>query len=200
MPDWIFEAVYLAGIVVEMAIRAPLNRRRRQMKVVTSRLDGREALLLGLLFLGMFLLPLVYIFTPWLDFANYTLPAWARWAGVVLLIGAVGVFWQAHRDLGRNWSPTLELHEGHSLISHGIYAYIRHPMYASQWLWIIAQGMLLPNWIAGVGGALLFLPMYLVRVPIEEQMMLDQFGPQYRDYMARTGRVVPRLSGEKQSA
>jgi protein-S-isoprenylcysteine O-methyltransferase Ste14 len=68
-------------------------------------------------------------------------------------------------------------------------------MYASQWLWIIAQMLLLQNWVAGVGGALTFLPLYFWRVPGEEQMMVEQFGAQYRAYMARTGRVMPRLGG-----
>ena len=70
-----------------------------------------------------------------------------------------------------------------------------HPMYASQWLWSVAQPLLLQNWIAGWSGLLLFLPLYLSRVPREEQMMLVQFGEAYRAYMRRTGRVIPRLEG-----
>jgi hypothetical protein len=38
-----------------------------------------------------------------------------------------------------------------------------------------------------------FLPLYLVRVPREEQMMLDHSGDAYRAYCARTGRILPRL-------
>jgi protein-S-isoprenylcysteine O-methyltransferase Ste14 len=34
---------------------------------------------------------------------------------------------------------------------------------------------------------------YLSRVSAEEQMMLEQFGEQYRAYMQRTGRLIPRL-------
>jgi protein-S-isoprenylcysteine O-methyltransferase Ste14 len=149
--------------------------------------------LLLLLFLGNFILPLVYIFTPWLNFADYTLPAWAGRLGVVILVGALMVFWRAHVDLGQNWSPTLQIREGHSLITNGLYRYIRHPMYASQWLWVIAQPLLLQNWIAGVGGLVAFLPMYFVWVPQEEQMMIDQFGEAYRAYRQRTGRILPRL-------
>ena len=68
-------------------------------------------------------------------------------------------------------------------------------MYASQWLWSTAQALLLQNWIAGWAGLALFLPLYLSRVPREEQMMLDRFGGAYHAYMDRTGRVVPRLRG-----
>lgn len=193
MPDLIFRIAYFAGIVVEMFIRAPLERQRRKTRVASSQVSQQERLILGLLFLGMFVLPLVYALTPWLDFANYELPDWAGWLGVGLLAGALLVFYQAHRDLGRNWSPSLQVFEGHKLVTHGIYNSIRHPMYASQWLWILAQMLLLQNWLAGVAGALCFLPLYFMRVPREEQMMLQQFGEEYRAYMQRTGRVVPRV-------
>jgi protein-S-isoprenylcysteine O-methyltransferase Ste14 len=54
------------------------------------------------------------------------------------------------------------------------------------WLWVIAQPLLLHNWIAGLGGLKLFLPIYLVRVPREEQMMIDQFGEAFRAYRQHT--------------
>jgi protein-S-isoprenylcysteine O-methyltransferase Ste14 len=69
-------------------------------------------------------------------------------------------------------------------------------MYASTLLWGIAQALLLQNWIAGSGGLVSFLLLYLVRLPREELMMLDHFGDEYRAYWARTGRVLPPLSGK----
>jgi protein-S-isoprenylcysteine O-methyltransferase Ste14 len=41
----------------------------------------------------------------------------------------------------------------------------------------------------------MFMPLYLLRVPREERMMLDEFGEEYRAYMNHTGRVIPRLGG-----
>ena len=66
-------------------------------------------------------------------------------------------------------------------------------MYASEWLWIVAQALLLRNRIAGPAGAASFLPLYALRVPREERMMLERFGEEYRAYMTGTGRVIPRL-------
>ncbi len=66
-------------------------------------------------------------------------------------------------------------------------------MYASQMVFIVAQVLLLTNWIAGVGMVVPFLLLYFMRVGIEEKMMLTQFGEKYEAYMARTGRVLPRL-------
>jgi protein-S-isoprenylcysteine O-methyltransferase Ste14 len=194
-PNLIFKLIFVAAMVAEIAIRAPYNQQRRQNRIATNQYNRTETAVLILLFLGSFILPLVYVFTPWLDFANYTLPGWAGWLGVLVMAGALAVFWRAHADLGQNWSPTLQIREGHRLVTNGIYQYIRHPMYASQWLWVIAQALLLQNWIAGLGGFISFLPMYLLRVGPEEQMMLDEFGEEYRRYMGRTGRVLPRWGG-----
>jgi protein-S-isoprenylcysteine O-methyltransferase Ste14 len=189
----IFAAVYIVAILAEIVIRAPLNRARKRQKISESRFTGQERTLLGLLFLGMFFVPIIYAATDWLDFANYKLPLWAGWLGVVLIAGAVFVFWRAHADLGLNWSPTLEIREEHELITGGIYAYIRHPMYASQWLWVIAQPLLLQNWIAGFIDLLVFIPFYLLRVKAEEQLMLEQFGDRYRSYMQKVGALLPRF-------
>jgi protein-S-isoprenylcysteine O-methyltransferase Ste14 len=63
------------------------------------------------------------------------------------------------------------------------------------WLWGIAQALLLWNWIAGWGSLVLFLPLYVLRMPREERMMLEYFGDAYRMYMHRTARVIPYLGG-----
>jgi protein-S-isoprenylcysteine O-methyltransferase Ste14 len=189
----IFTAIYFVAIVIEMIIRAPLNKRRKQQKMNERRVTNQEKTLLGLLSLGMFFVPIIYAASNWLDFANYTLPAWSGWLGVLLIAGALFAFWRAHADLGLNWSPTLEIREKHELITRGIYGVIRHPMYASQWLWVIAQPLLLQNWIAGWLDLLVFIPFYFLRVKAEEQMMLDSFGTQYQEYMKTTGGVLPKM-------
>lgn len=189
----IFTVIYFVGIVAETIIRAPINQKRKQGRMSEQRITSQERTLLGLLFLGMFLVPLIYAATSWLDFANYRLPTWAGWLGVLLLIGALLVFWRAHADLGVNWSPSLEIREKHELVTRGIYSVIRHPMYASQWLWVIAQPLLLQNWIAGLLNLLVFIPFYFLRVKTEEQMMMETFGDQYRVYREKVGGVLPRF-------
>ncbi len=189
----IFTAIYFIALIIEIIIRVPLDRKRKQEKMSERRITRQEQILLGLLTLGGFIVPLIYAATNWLDFANYTLPAWAGWLGVLLTAGALFVFWRAHADLGLNWSPSLEIREKHELITRGIYGVIRHPMYASQWLLVIAQPLLLQNWIAGFLNLLVFIPFYLLRVKAEEQLMLEKFGNQYQAYMQRVGTVFPRF-------
>ena len=188
-----FKIAYWLGLFVEMGVRAPLRRTWKSSVKVDSRVSVTEKILLGLLSVFMFFLPLVYALTPWLDFANYSLPGWMGWAGVVILAGALFVFARAHQDLKANWSPSLEIFQEHSLVTGGIYGLIRHPMYASQWLWVIAQILLLQNWLAGPLDLVFFIPFYILRVRAEEKMMLDTFGEDYRAYMQKTGGVLPRL-------
>lgn len=189
----IFEVVYWLALVVEMVIRAPLNQKRKQEKMSEQNVSTQEKVILLLLLIGMMILPLIYSASTWLDFANYALPDWAGWLGAALMIGALFVFWRAHADLGLNWSPSLEIREKHELITHGIYGVIRHPMYASQWLWVIAQPLLLQNWVAGFANLLIFIPFYLLRIQAEEKMMIDKFGEHYRNYIKRTGAVLPKI-------
>ena len=188
----VFTAVYFAALIIQTVIRAPLNKMRRQEKMSKRRFTDQEKILLGLLALGGLFVPIIYAATNWLDFANYTLPTWAGWLGILLTAGAVFVFWRAHADLGLNWSPTLEIREKHELITRVIYGVIRHPMYASQWLLVIAQPLLLHNWMAGFLNLVVFIPFYLLRVKAEEQLMIEQFGDQYRAYIQKVGAVFPK--------
>ena len=184
--------VFFVGFVVYVCLRGVFKQRTKGNIQVVSRVDVLEKTLLAIVIPGSLLLPMVYLFTPWLAFANYDLPAVAPWCGTVLMVGALWLFWRSHADLGQNWSVTLEVREGHELIKRGVYRSIRHPMYASIWLWCLAQGLLLENWLAGWYAFFAFGLMYFVRTPREEQLMCEYFGQEYRDYMRHTGRLFPR--------
>src|SRR5512140_241187 len=135
----VFKIAYWLGLLAQTLIRAPFNRLRGANPKGEQRVTPTERTLLLLLTLGGFVLPLIYSVTNWLRFADYSLPAWMGWLGVVLLVVAVLIFARAHMDLKSNWSPSLEIYGNHSLITQGIYGHIRHPMYASQWVLVMAQ-------------------------------------------------------------
>ncbi len=52
--------------------------------------------------------------------------------------------------------------------------------------------VLAANWLIGAGSVLV-LGLLAVRTPKEERMLIEKFGQQYRDYMAKTGRFIPRF-------
>lgn len=74
MNPWIAKAVILAASVVMVAIRAPHGHRSRGIKVVKSRKGTLEIGLLTLAWLGFFV-PLIWIASPALSFAEYPLRA-----------------------------------------------------------------------------------------------------------------------------
>lgn len=141
----------------------------------------------------MMVLPFIAVLTPWLSFVDYRLLSWAGQTGVAMSAMTAWLFWRSHRDLSANWSPSLQVREGHELITSGIYAHVRHPMYAAIWLWALAQALLVQNWIAGPPALLAFGMMYAHRRKAEEAMMINQFGEAYWTYAARTPRLLPRL-------
>jgi protein-S-isoprenylcysteine O-methyltransferase Ste14 len=190
----VFKIVYFIEYLLISFVRTAHTRQYRRMGVVTDKKTTLDLILLGVAGL-MMLVPLLFVFSTVLDFANYRLPEWTGWIGAVVFMVAIWLLWRSHVDLGRNWTPTLGIREDHTLVTHGVFKHIRHPMYAAHLLWAIAQILMLHNWIAGFSLLAVTLPQYLLRFSSEEQMMLEQFGDAYKDYMKRTGRILPRLWG-----
>jgi protein-S-isoprenylcysteine O-methyltransferase Ste14 len=192
MNVWIAKAVILSATVVMIAIRAPHGQRSRRLKVVVSRKGPLETVLLTVAWIG-FLVPLVWIASPALSFAEYRLYLALLIAGIVCLVFGLWLFYRSHADLGTYWSVTLEVREQHRLITHGVYRRVRHPMYTSLLLYSVGQALVLPNWVAGPSYLVTFGVLFMFRVHAEERMMRDQFGDEYAMYSGRTKRLVPGL-------
>ena len=184
---------FFACLVIYIAIRQVYIGRTKTVKTAVGRIDATEKILLGLMVTAVFWLPMLYLFTTFLSFADYQLYSFARWIGAGILVTSLWLFWRSHADLANNWSVSLEIRKNHRLVTTGVYRKVRHPMYASIWLWALAQGMVLQNWLAGWFMLLVFAAMYFIRIPREEQMMIDEFGDEYLDYSSRTGRLIPYL-------
>ena len=189
----ILKLFFLIGLIAGSTIRLIYGRKYKTSKIVNAHKESIVILILMILWGVSQILPLFSIFTSWLDFADYSLLVWASIAGAAIYSGSIFLLWKSHADLGRNWSPALEIREEQTIIKTGIYRKIRHPMYAAHFLWGIGQLLLIHNWIAGMGALIVFIPFYLIRIPIEEQLLIDQFGDQYRKYMNETGGIFPKL-------
>ena len=187
------EIVWMLGIVAWYVIRYPFERRARRVRVVTGARSASDTVGLASALLGLAILPGFYVATGIPQTADYPASAWAVALGAIVISVALWVFRRSHKELGRNWSITLEIREKHKLVSSGPYAVIRHPMYTSFLLMGLGQAFLLSNWVAGLAGLIGFAVLFFLRVDKEERMMLENFGPQYRTYMERTKRIIPYL-------
>ncbi len=185
--------IWAIGVVGWFIIRLPHDRRSKRTPKARQASGLREKLLLSASTTGLGILPALYVFAHAFPFANYPLPSLQVVIGGIIFALALWMFYRTHKDLGRNWSVTLEVREQHRLVTEGVYNRVRHPMYAAFWLWALAQAFLLPNWIAGPAGLIGFGILFFMRVGREEQMMIDTFGDEYRAYMRRTARVVPGI-------
>ena len=186
--------IWFAGFVGQIIIRAPHARRNAKNQIVDDKKDASERLMLGAMFLTMVIFPLVHLATGLFSFADYVLPDWATAVGAVLQVPFLWLFWRSHADLGQNWSATLEVRAEHKLVTHGVYARVRHPMYSAIWLCALAQPMLIHNWIAGLLVIPAFAVMSIFRIPREEAMMRETFGADYDAYSERTGQLVPKIA------
>ena len=128
----------------------------------------------------------------WMAWSSMPLPIGLRWAGVGFLVaGSLMLVW-TFRSLGKNLTDTVVTREKHTLVVHGPYRWVRHPLYSSAALLITALSLIAANWFFIVAGTVL-LCVLIMRTRIEEENLVARFGESYRSYMARTGRFVPRI-------
>lgn len=186
----LFGWIYIVGLIIGTSIRKYYGRRYWKSGFTANQSGPLEYVLVVLPAIG-FILPLVTHFSSWLTVADYPIPRWGGWLGTAVYVAAFWLLWRSHFDLGDNFSPFRQIREEHRLINEGVYERIRHPMYAAHWLWGIAQVFLIHNWIAGPALLVTMLPIYFYRVPREEHMLCERFGDEYRQYIKRTGRLVP---------
>ncbi|MEM9213040.1 MAG: protein-S-isoprenylcysteine O-methyltransferase [Cyanobacteria bacterium P01_F01_bin.150] len=186
-----FVVIYLLGVCIAGGIRVTQSRKHRRSP--KPPIPTKEFWLMLFWFLASQLLPAIFGFHSILSFANYPLPISISVIGIGVMAIALWLLRQSHLDLNRNWSPIAEIQPNQVLITHGIYRYIRHPMYGSHLLWGVAQGLLIPNWLVGWAGLLASAMFCGVRIPKEEALMQKYFGNAYMDYRKKVGAIVPKL-------
>jgi len=125
--------------------------------------------------------------------AHIPLPLWLRGIGLPLGLGSILYFIIVHEALGKNFSTTLKIKKTQTLVTHGPYKRIRHPMYLAFFFLHIAVFLIVANWIIGISWNLFLITIIAIRVRPEEKMMLERFGKDYENYMKRTGRFFPRF-------
>jgi protein-S-isoprenylcysteine O-methyltransferase Ste14 len=189
----IAKIIWLGCGLIWFFLRFQPRQHSRQTPVRYSARGPREFVLLAISLTGLGIVPLIYVAAHVPRFADYPLIPALSYLGIAAELACLWLFYRSHRDLGYNWSVSLDLRERHTLVTSGVYALVRHPMYAGFWLMALGQALLLPNWVAGPAGLVGFGVLFFGRVAREEAMMMKAFGDEYRAYMRRTARVVPWL-------
>ena len=98
----------------------------------------------------------------------------------------------SHWHLGESWSSHIETKTDHKLVTHGVYGYLRHPMYLAFLLSAVAHWLLSANWLSGGSYAMVILGV-AGRIPTEEAMMKEEFGSAYKEYCAQTPSLIPLI-------
>lgn len=123
--------------------------------------------------------------------SSVPLPTWARWCGVALAGSAAALLIWTFHSLGPNLTDTVVTRRVHTLVTNGPYRWVRHPLYTSTAFMVLGNSLTAANWFLLAAGALVF-AMMVVRTKREEAFLVARFGDSYREYMARTGRFLPR--------
>jgi len=197
MNDNIFRI--LAILIFFVAASISIYHRRRADQVggekISLKDEGLPILLAlrlgGLIFwVSMF----AYMIHPaWLDWSRIDLPDWLRWLGVAMGVAGDFMAYWVFTSLGNNVTPTVVTRKNATLVTHGPYRWIRHPLYLMGLLAYFGFALLAENWFLAILSVLAFYLLNL-RLPKEEAHLIERFGDEYRSYMQRTGKFLPRLN------
>ncbi len=128
----------------------------------------------------------------WMKWSSLDLPVWLRWSGAGLGTASLPLALWVFRTIGKNITPSVETREEHELVTGGPYRWVRHPLYAVGSSFFVSLSLVAANWFMGLSS----LSVLLVRSPKEEEKLIERFGDEYRQYMKRTGRLLPGLKAQ----
>ena len=132
---------------------------------------------------------------PWWTWTHLPLGEFVQWIGIVVSTIPISYLIWVHRHLDKQWSIALEIQEDHKLITTGPYRRVRHPMYLGVFVYTIGLCFISLDILVTIFFVFTIWVNYR-RIPSEEQMMIDQFGDEYLEYMKRSGRLIPSFSSD----
>jgi protein-S-isoprenylcysteine O-methyltransferase Ste14 len=118
---------------------------------------------------------------------------WPPLAGAIVFSAGIALRAWSILTLGRFFRYSVVLQDEHRIVEDGPYRLLRHPSYTGLVLAALGVGLALGNWLSI---ALCFgfpLLAFGIRLRFEERALVEHFGQPYRDYMARTWRLVPHV-------
>jgi protein-S-isoprenylcysteine O-methyltransferase len=113
------------------------------------------------------------------------------WIGIALMVGGLALRLWSQAVLGRYYTSTLRHVDDQPILASGPYRLLRHPGYGGLLLAWVGAGLATANWPAALTITLLMIIAYGYRIAAEEAMLVSAFGGRYKEYMARTWRLIP---------
>lgn len=110
--------------------------------------------------------------------------------GMLLVVIGCVVNIVGRLNLGSNWGNQIRIYHDHSIITDGVYKWIRHPLYASLIWMFYGASLVYANVAAFAANTLIFLPFMYYRAKQEEEMLQQKF-PDYAAYRKKTGMFFP---------
>lgn len=193
--DQTFRFVLMGGAIIFFPIALYYRIRSQATREKLDRRQEGAFILLTLRPIGLATIAglITYLINPSrMAWSSLPLPVWMRWLGVAMaVVGGASIVW-AFSNLGRNLTDTVVTRRAHTLVVTGPYRWVRHPFYLAVLFIVLGNGLAAANWFLLLGGTLVFVLM-VIRTRTEEAKLIERFGDQYRAYMARTGRFLPKI-------
>tara|TARA_Y100000310_G_C20372612_1_gene664227 strand:- start:58 stop:654 length:597 start_codon:yes stop_codon:yes gene_type:complete len=109
--------------------------------------------------------------------------------GIILTI----IHYWSFKTLNKYYFPTLKLARKHKLIKSGPYKLIRHPIYSTTIFGTFSLSIISNNFILFILSVIIFIGIWFFRIPKEEEMMINEFGKDYINYIKQTGKLFPNI-------
>ncbi len=113
------------------------------------------------------------------------------WSGGLVILGGGVILHGWSRKVRQLHASSWTMTETHKLVMNGPYSWIRHPSYLSYVLSFIGLVLMMPSVLTVI--LLVGIPGYYTAAMREEQLLISHFGNDYRNYMMKTGRFIPKL-------
>jgi protein-S-isoprenylcysteine O-methyltransferase Ste14 len=131
-----------------------------------------------------------YFFSPIISEKDLNFWIFLRSFGFVLFLFANYISYTSSKIIGSNWDIRPVIRQGHTLETKGPYSYIRHPVYASTML-LVLSGVFCFDSFALIIVRVLNSLLSTSRYKLEENLLTEEFGFDYKNYMANTGAFIP---------
>lgn len=151
---------------------------------------------LGILLLGGWLLYVRQTGFGWIDLRVAPDTVAVAGAGALVTLAGVGFAIWARLTLGANWSGTVTLKQGHTLVRRGPYRVVRHPIYTGI-LAALAGTALAQGWVHSFLALAVCAFGFWLKSLTEEQFMVDQFGEEYLRYRQEVPALAPFVRGRR---